>query len=312
MKLKILDPVTLDSKGHYTAIRSAKWIKRFYSYGSFEMSLKKCNIAKYDVVRFGIHEGIVMEIEKNLFDEVIIRGYDLGGLTEFRLIDGGTTFTNRTAKYIYRELVSRYCTASTNRKIEKFRVTAGFDDSALISEYITEIRPLSEELSKLAQLSDIGFDIYITAGYEYMFTEISPNDNTRLIFSPSRRTISDGVLVDSGFNSKNVVYYPNNGLVAVGSASGIYRREGYTETKADANKYLAEKKETKSIDAKAGNLYKYGTDYSIGDIVTVQFDDFSESRMITEVEFTYTPLETVVYPTFGKPKENLLKKVLKG
>lgn len=312
MLIVYYDPETFERKGTITKVRSAKWTKRFYDYGSFEIHLQECNVQKYDLILQGIHSGIVMEIEKSIPSGAVIYGCDLKGLADFRYIDIPETFTNRSPEYIFESLAQDFF-MSGSRKINGFKIISAENPHTALDSYTTEAQFLSEEFLKLSKQTDVGYDITFDEN-NISFSAYGVRDNTEVVFSRRKRSLEKASYTNSIFNTYNVVYYTtgDESTAEKGSASGIKRREGYTEKAEDADKFLAEKKEIEAIEAEASDIYTYGTDYRLGDKVTVIFDNLTTEKIITEVAFNYEVNGTKIYPTFGTEKENPIRKLLKG
>lgn len=73
---------------------------------------------------------------------------------------------------------------------------------------------------------------------------------------------------------------------------------------------------TETATASILNSNDYKTKWNLGDFVTIKINIFGETisfiRQITEVEETFTSSEKKVVPTFGTPKENIIRKLMKG
>ena len=73
---------------------------------------------------------------------------------------------------------------------------------------------------------------------------------------------------------------------------------------------------TETATASMLNSNDYKTKWNLGDFVTIKINIFGETisfmRQITEVEETFTSSEKKVVPTFGTPKENIIRKLMKG
>lgn len=73
---------------------------------------------------------------------------------------------------------------------------------------------------------------------------------------------------------------------------------------------------TETATASMLNSNDYKTKWNLGDFVTIKINIFGETisfmRQITEVEETFTSSEKKIVPTFGTPKENIIRKLMKG
>lgn len=131
---------------------------------------------------------------------------------------------------------------------------------------------------------------------------INQTKNPPIIFSEKKRNLSTSKVTEQTSGSKNVGYSLGKGeneerpIILVGDtdASGIDRKEllidsGNTEideVETEGKKKLADYAEIKSIEGKIYQIpnMEYEKDWDLGDIVTIQTDDYSEDKRITAIK----------------------------
>lgn len=105
-----------------------------------------------------------------------------------------------------------------------------------------------------------------------------------------------------------VVFYWNDT-----EPSGFARKEKYGNCEAWKDDIV---KLSESATAEIANAADYKTVWNLGDFITIKIELFDEmisfTRQITEVEENISASGTTVVPTFGQPKENIIRKLIKG
>lgn len=118
--------------------------------------------------------------------------------------------------------------------------------------------------------------------------------------------------VVSGYTSAEIPQYTLFEYVG-GEPVGFARKEKNGDID-DWKGSLAEISETAT--AEILNADDYKTKWDLGDFVTVKIELFNETidftRQITEAEESFSSGEHKVTPTFGKTKENIIRKIIKG
>ena len=205
--------------------------------------------------------------------------------------------------------------------------TAGLESDNYMArfEYISDIVTTMCENAGIGydirgNIADSGFKFYTLKGVDRSFDQ---DVNPRVIFSSRWRNIVSEVFEHGVDNLLNAVYATDvneySSLVTT-SASGISRREcnvnvGISNSDSWFEKYaLNEVKdniETESFDI-AVPFSNYGTDYSLGDIVTIK-DDFLNNRfnrVITEVTKSYSQGQRSISLVLGIPKQKPVQKII--
>ena len=197
--------------------------------------------------------------------------------------------------------------------------------------YMARFEYISDIVTAMCENAGIGFDIrgnitkngfkfYLLKGVDRSFNQTK---NPRVIFSSHWRNIVSQSFERGVDNLLNAVYATDvdevSQLVAT-TASGISRREcnvnvGISHTDDWFEKYaLKEIKDnvaTESFDISVP-FSNYGTDYELGDIVTVK-DDFAGgfyNRAVTEVTKSYSSGQRSISLVLGIPKQKPVQKLV--
>ena len=205
--------------------------------------------------------------------------------------------------------------------------TAGLESDS----YMARFEYISDIVTAMCENAGIGFDIrgnitkngfkfYLLKGVDRSFNQTK---NPRVIFSSHWRNIVSQSFEHGIDNLLNAVYATDvdevSQLVAT-TASGISRREcnvnvGISNSDSWFEKYaLKEIKDnvaTESFDI-AVPFQNYGTDYSLGDIVTVK-DDFAGgfyNRTVNEVTKSYSQGQRSISLVLGIPKQKPVQKLV--
>lgn len=205
--------------------------------------------------------------------------------------------------------------------------TAGLPDD----NYMARFEYLSDIVTSMCENAGIGFDVrgniadrgfkfYLLKGVDRSFNQ---TENPRVIFSSHWRNIVSQSFEHGVDNLLNAVYATDvdevSQLVAT-TASGISRREcnvnaGISHTDSWFEKYalkeIKDNVKTESFDI-AVPFSNYGTDYELGDIVTVK-DDFAGgfyNRAIAEVAKSYSSGQRSISLVLGIPKQKPVQKLV--
>lgn len=188
---------------------------------------------------------------------------------------------------------------------------------------------------KLSKCSDIGFRFRPDFSAKKIYFETykgkdrsrSQSTNSRVIFSERYDNLNGIIYRENDQLLKNVIYIGGEGegsertFVSYGDATGLDRRElfvdarditrdeGMTQEQYEekllqrGHEKNTEYQESKSINCitEADANFKYGVDYDLGDIVTVEKKmwGISVDYRITEIEEVYEQGGVKISPTFG-------------
>ena len=262
----------------------------------------------------------------------------------------GYSSVSGTTAYCIEQYLNQNCInpTDTNRKLPL--VFEGGATGLLSDSYMARFEYLSDIVTAMCENADIGYDIrgYIaSSGFKFYTLKgvdrsFDQDVNPRVIFSSSWQNIlsqsfEHGVEnvftavygTDNGNYSKLVERNPDYPQQALDMSNpsdiakivkGIARREcnvtvGISNSDSWFEKYaLNEVKdniETESFDI-AVPFSNYGTDYSLGDIVTIK-DDFLNNRfnrVITEVTKSYSQGQRSISLVLGIPKQKPVQKII--
>ena len=207
-----------------------------------------------------------------------------------------------------------------DRKVDGFVFNAQGIETAPTVEYTLENTEVAEAVNTALSRVELGYTIdYMPEEGLYSFRLIQGDDKTDdVIFSDRNNNISNKDVYQQQQDAKNVGYLNNDGvLTSKGAAAGINRREfildGSEETALDEQ--LADSKPLISAEFEVidNELYQYGRDYKLGDIVT--FEDYESNliaqRPLLEVAFYCTDTITRT-TTFGDSIPTIFDKLKKG
>jgi hypothetical protein len=262
----------------------------------------------------------------------------------------GYTSVSGTTAYCIEQYLNQNCInpTDTNRKLPL--VFEGGATGLLSDSYMARFEYLSDIVTAMCENADIGYDIrgYIASrGFKFYTLKgvdrsFEQDVNPRVIFSSSWRNVlsqsfEHGVEnvftavygTDNGNYSKLVERNPDYPQQALDMSNpsdiakivkGIARREcnvtvGISNSDSWFEKYaLNEVKDnigTESFDIIVP-FSNYGTDYSLGDTVTIK-DDFLNNRfnrVITEVTKSYHQGQRSISLVLGIPKQKPVQKII--
>lgn len=207
----------------------------------------------------------------------------------------------------------------TDRKVDGFVFNAQGIETAPTVEYTLENMEVSEVANMSLSRAELGYTIdYLPEDEQYSFRLIQGEDKTDdVIFSDRNNNIANKDVYQQQQDIKNVGYLNNDGvLTSKGAATGIERREFIAEG-ADMtaiDEILADSKPLISAEFEVidNELYQYGRDYKLGDVVT--FEDYESNliaqRPLLEVAFYCTDTITRT-TTFGDSIPTIFDKIKK-
>lgn len=313
------------------------WTKRYGDCGDFEMSILLNEEGIPDSICTGYYvslsedheDGYFMiieniEIAENTEDgnTLTISGRSLEAILDYRIIWDKIIYENKTTWYIIKDLIVKNITNPTisERKIQNFIIEDPSEDmtfSSISAEYdeddylLTAVKNNCDEnhhsFSVRFNISTKQFVFKVYTGEDRSYDQ---NINPIIIFSPELDTMLSSKYLESIKNYKNVVKVINNGSnFTIGDASGINRKEcketvqnvtNVASLKAIGNIILRENDVYRLLEADVtNNLYVYGVDYFIGDIVQLRNSYSVETKArIIEMIYSQNTSGEDIYPTF--------------
>ena len=348
MELLVLD-TTFKSTFIIDTFNSCIWTDRYNKYGDFEIFtnvdsnlLLNCRQEYY---LWSSHSDRNMIIEQiNIATDIedgptlTISGRSLEVILERRIIWGQKILTGNLQDGI-EILLNENVINPTNidRKISNFIFKRSTDP--IITALTIDAQFYGEDLytaiQALCEANSIGFKVTLNSDNQFVFELFVGEDRTYdqlanpyVIFSPKYDNLLNSSYLESNATLKNVTLVAGEGegsarkTVSVGNATGISRRELFTEatdismttstgtlTEAQyleqltqrGTETLATSGSTVTFDGEleAGKLFQYGIDFFIGDIVQIE----NEYGMVGTVRVTefITAQDTngiSAYPTF--------------
>lgn len=312
MILKVYDNVPTDGKfvckDVITRVKSVMWNRRFYTGGSFQISQTSTNLELLDIVQHGKNSGIVMKIAET-YDGCEVYGYDLKSLFKFRYAIEPKTFSG-FADEILKSISTEYLLTG-DRMIDGLKInneTLGLSESKSIT---LDGENVCDVLDSFCTENEVGYDILFSDS-GMTFKVIKGTDRTsEVTFGRKYKNVDSIEYTRDLLDTYNTILSVSeaedeNGEVittyaCTGNENGIKRREG-----------VDEKPEIETLRGTANDRLKYGTDWDLGDYVTVVHKNLATIKQITEVQEVYEPSNTRIIPVFGTEKENPIKKLLKG
>ena len=275
-------------------------------------------------------------------DTIELRGTDLKGLLARRItlypsstVTGaeGYDVIQGSTETVLKHYIANNLTApsDTNRKIIGLAIAPDQERGIASDTYMSRFERVDELAAKVCKNAKMGYTVTVEGG-AMVFEVIEAVDKTagqsernRIIFSRRRGNITTSRRERSLASAKNAFYATKSGATLVADAlttlvlrdtdtpRGIERRELHlnvsVDTVADIAPY-ALKDAADYIDTDSMNVdilgNGYGTDYQLGDIVTMLDEDSGVAldAQITAARLTYTTSGRSVSLTFGdtRPK----------
>lgn len=310
------------------AYLSLEYVLKHRGAGTFTLTLNDGDVARSffqnDILMIDDDAFIVENI--HVFSDDGANTYEISGLhinsLLSRLVISSFTFdvSETYEMQIEKLLNENFITPSdTDRKIEGFVFSTQGIETAPTVEYTLENMEVAEAVNTALSRAELGYTIdYFPEDEHYSFRLMQGADKTDdVIFSDKNNNIANKDVYQQQQDCKNVGYLNNEGmLTSKGAAAGINRREFITEG-ADMvaiDEVLADSKPLISAEFEVidNELYQYGRDYKLGDIVT--FEDYEcnliAQRPLLEVAFYCTDTITRT-TTFGDSIPTIFDKIKK-
>lgn len=297
-----------------------------------------------------LYDGDWLWVQSIQYDgkTITLSGTDMKGLLSARVslyddqnIPGGQGYdiaTGTTKACIQHYLDGNAVSPSNVKRILPISATVTGVNGLTSDSYMARLEYLSDIVENLCENAGIGYDVHgvlASGGFEVELingTDRSheQSDRPRVVFAVSRRNVLSLSCEHGVTDLYNEIYAVDSNEKAVlvhrntAQAARVLRREctvtvGASSTGDDADyfdKYVlrevADNVETNSFTTSAAVSSDYGTEYNIGDYVTVM-DDFTGNlykRQITEVTKSYSQGQKSIVLTFGTPKQKPLQRIV--
>lgn len=268
-----------------------------------------------------------------------ISGESLESILKRRILWTDTTLSGNFQDAIKTLLDGSIISPSiADRKIDNF-VFVKSEDEAITSLTIEESEYSKDEtiydiIEKNCQEFEIGFKVTLTSDNKFAFTLYKGVDRSYdqtavpyVIFSPAFDNLTSSSFLKSYTDYKNVALVTGTSTdgegestdlsTVVGEASGLDRRETHIDAgdvqgntsvlTKKGNEELAALKKTEAFEGEANvfNMFVYGKDFFIGDMVQLE-DAFGNTgkSIVSEMVFSSDGEGEKFYPTFIVPEED--------
>lgn len=268
-----------------------------------------------------------------------ISGESLESILKRRILWTDTTLSGNFQDAIETLLNGSIISPSiADRKIDNF-VFVKSEDEAIKSLTIEEAEYSKNEtiydiIEKNCQEFEIGFKVTLTSDNKFAFTLYKGVDRSYdqtavpyVIFSPAFDNLTSSSFLKSYTDYKNVALVTGTSTdgegestdlsTVVGEASGLDRRETHIDAgdvqgntsvlTKKGNEELAALKKTEAFEGEANvfNMFVYGKDFFIGDMVQLE-DAFGNTgkSIVSEMVFSSDGEGEKFYPTFIVPEED--------
>ena len=247
-------------------------------------------------------------------------GKTLNEMLKWRTVEPFTA-TGAAESIIRQKVTECFMTAGDNY-IENLILDTALGDTNTITYDTSEDdrkKSLFDVVKDICQMDNLNFDISADIyNGKFVFTLFRGTDrtidqsvNNALVLSEDERTLYSPEYNFSQLNYASCGYYSvttddvtTHSEIIKDGKTGFYRRETIlsTKTQAEGETELAENKKTEQITGDVDILY--GTDYDMGDLVTVQKNmgdiNFSQNKKIVGVDIVVEPLNCYERPVLDE------------
>lgn len=283
-----------------------------------------------------IIEKVVITTDEENGDYLTVTGRDLRSILERRIVWNQTSLNGTVEKALQQLVRDAFIDPEIpERQYNKLRFAAAHNYTETVSAQYTGTN-LLEAIMELCAAYNYGFKIFLQDGYMrldfYKGVDRSANqeENTRVIFSEYYDNLKTFTYTRDKTNYKSVVVVAGEGeglarkrvnLTRSVDTSGLHRREMYIDARdissnegeisdSDYNNLLAERGSTSMSEAaivesmsgsvEFSEMYTYGKDYNLGDIVTtVNKYGLQVDSQVLEVVEVWDENGYECTPTFG-------------
>lgn len=308
---------------------SLQYTRCFRGAGMFTLTLNDEELAKeinIDDILLIDKDAYFVENYHSFNDEAGYITYEFSGnhinsllkrrVTPTFTFEPAMTYENSILKCLNENIIMPVDSA---RKIENFKMKIkGLINKPTVAYTFENVSLLELVNASLGNVS-LGYAIkFLPEASKFEFELLISEDKSEyIVFSDKYRNIANSDVYIQNQEMKNVSYLNNEGTLAMnGYASGIQRREVIMSgsENEEAVKILRESRQLISAEFSAidTELYQFGVDYDLGDMVT--FEDYASNlkvvRPLLEVNvFCRDSVE--VTPTFGDTIPTIFQKLKK-
>lgn len=322
------------------------FIRRWEQYGEFEIHIRKVNdlFSKGNIIALGKDKrnvGIIehIEIKEDTEDEIIIKGFSLLYLLNFRLTEPppGKAYHafNTNVEDIIIGLVKANAIDPLNqlRKIPHLTFETSLHRGERL-EFQSRFKNLADEITKLSKSSGLGVTIDLDYKQKKLILKVlegrdltfNQNVNPPAIFSVEYDNIRSQNYFDSNIGYKNVGYIGGQGEgesraleVLNDNLSGLDRREVFIDARdIDENSSLEDRGKVKLAETPRVENFEcvvdpkgYKETWDLGDLVTINSKRYKRriNNRVTEIKEVYEPGNFKIEPTFGNSVPIVTEKI---
>lgn len=285
-----------------------------------------------------IIEHFEIKSDVEIGNKILVSGRSFESILLRRIIWRQTTISGSLQNGIEKLLIQNVIDPfDEDRKIPNFIFELS-DDPAITNLTIEAQftgQDLHEAINKICEAAEIGFKITLNDDNKFVFKLYAGKDrsynqivNPYVVFSPNFENIINSNYLESTKTIKNVTLVAGEGegadrkTVSVGTGVGINRRELFTDARdlsqtvdnvlipmSDYEAQLTYRGLTKLNDyifvstfegqVDSTRMYKFGTDFFLGDIVQLTNEFGVEARVrVAEVVMSQSTSGIDIYPTF--------------
>jgi len=350
--------------GIIDAYSSLRWVRRWTEPGEFQLYLdyrsNSARLINEGYFLFKANDKEVMRISHIEINNtgMTVKGYSVAAfvadritLPEFAYVD--THFIKGSSEYILKKLIEHNCVYphDQKRKIPNLIIAPNLD-RGIQDTISTRYKPLHEEIKTVAELGDLGWDIYLDHDQKKFVFDVregidrsaEQSQNPRAIFSITFENITSRGMTSSSMQEKTVAYVGGQGegterkiVIVDDQLSGLDRKEIFVDAR-DVGEFedvkpedvegllinrgrerLRENARINGIECRVipqANII-YRQDYDLGDKVTVLNNDWGMnlSAPISEAEEVWENGAMELHMVFGTPVPTLkqqIKRVIGG
>ena len=277
-----------------------------FNKSDFEILNAENYIYKKDTDEFAIIENIKVVDGENKCINISARG--LSSILDRRIVTSYDVADKTIINELFYQLVLKNCINPdvSARKIPNL-TAENISSNIVVSLGNINMRNLLDVIKEYAVKYKVGFRIDLDLESKIMtFKTLIPVDKTSdIIFSKNFGNVLEQTYYKQLRDYKNVSY-SNEGTVIEGTATGLSRREVFTDT-LDSYKAIDTLETVPNLNA----YPEYLKDYDLGDIVMTKNTDLGivEPKIITQIRESYSEGGRQIELTFGAPVPTLLDKI---
>lgn len=275
-------------------------------------------------------------------EKLIIKGRSLKSILKRRIIypSEGNTHLKVSGKveYVVKQIINKcFIDVSQERKLPilKLEVDKNRGNNIIVESRYKEVY---EEIVKAAEIGNIGWNIEIdpkNMGLIFIVMEgidrsVEQSNNSRVIFSPDYKNVSEQEYIRNKYNVKNVAIVGGKGegvdriIQEVGEGNGWNRNEIFIDArdlvevqtlKERGQNKLKDFTEVINFEGSILNttFFNYEEDWNLGDKVTIMSKKWGVvlNTRVTKVVEVYEQDNVKIKPTFGDTFPNLIDEIKK-